>query len=179
MFCRSTFRSPARFGLGCFGCDQVVGLANEGFEFIRGQHVGVVEHYPLVASDIGRGGDAFDLQQFVECFRRAFESEAREPAVREDHAGEDFAADFEAEVVAPRHVLGYVGEGEAEFADPFHVGHLGDDSATAILENGLLLFATFVPAVERSTTPEAKIRPTRTDGPQEFQRRPLARLILT
>jgi hypothetical protein len=66
MFCRSTFRFPARFGLGCFGCDQAVGLANEGFEFICGQDVGVGEHHPLVASDVGRGGDAFDLQQFVE-----------------------------------------------------------------------------------------------------------------
>src|SRR5467141_556462 len=129
MFCRSMFRFPARFGLQCFGCDQVVGLANEGFEFIRGQHVGVGEHHPLVASDVGRGGDAFDLQQFVECFRGAFESDAREPAVRKDHAGEDFAADFEAEVVvAPWHILRYVGEGEAEFADLFH-DHQEDDSA--------------------------------------------------
>ena len=100
-FCRSTFRFPARFGLRCSGRNQVVGLANEGFEFIRGKNVRVGERYPLVASDVGRGGDAFDLQQFVECFRRAFESDVRESSVREDHAGEDFAANFETEVVAP------------------------------------------------------------------------------
>lgn len=109
--------------LGCLGCDQFVRLANEGCEFVGRQNIGVGKHHPLVASDVGRGGYAFDLEQFAECFRRAFKGDARKPTVREDHAGEDFAADFEAEVVAPRHILGYVGEGETEFANPVDVGH--------------------------------------------------------
>ena len=58
----------------------------------------------------------------MEGFRHAFKSDAREAPVRENHASGTFAADFEAEVVTARHVLGDVSEGETEFADPFHVG---------------------------------------------------------
>ena len=47
---------------------------------------------------------------------------ARLPS-REIDDGEDLASHLEAEVFAPLDLLGRVGEGEAEFADPFDVGH--------------------------------------------------------
>ena len=59
-----------------------------------------------------RGGfiiKAFDFEQFMESLGRAFQSNAREAAVGEDHAGEDLAADLETEIIAPRHVLGSSG----------------------------------------------------------------------
>jgi hypothetical protein len=135
--CRSLLSSAALlsdilfhpFFLWRFGCDHLVGSADQGFEFIGGQHIWVGESDPLVASDVGRWRDAFDFQQFVKFIWRAFKREARESAVGEGHPGEDFSADFEAEIFGPRHVFGHIGEGEAELANPFDVGHGGDDSA--------------------------------------------------
>jgi len=134
MLRRSTFRCPGRLGLlGCFCHDQLIRPANECFEFAGRQDIRVGQHHPLVAAHVRSGGNAFDLQQFVKCFRCTFKGDARESAVREDHASKDPAADFKAKVVGPRHILGRVGEGQAESADPFDVGHVGDDSAAALL----------------------------------------------
>src|SRR5271169_302948 len=55
-----------------FRCDQVVRLANQGFEFFGRQDIRVGEGHPLVASDVRRGGDAFGFEEGVKCFRRAF-----------------------------------------------------------------------------------------------------------
>src|SRR5208282_3143852 len=109
--------------------DQIVGLANQGFEFRGGQDVGVCQKYPFVAADVGGLGDAFDFEEFVEFFRSAFKANGREVALREVDDGEEFASHLEAQVFGPLDVFGRVGEGEAEFADPFDVGHVEDDSA--------------------------------------------------
>lgn len=87
------------------------------------QDIGVSERHPLVPSNVWGWRDAFNLQQLPEHFGRAFESYAREAAVRKNHASEYFAADFETQIVAPRHIFDCVRKGETEFADPFDVGH--------------------------------------------------------
>src|SRR5208282_1199642 len=130
--------------------DQIVGLANQGFEFRGGQDVGVCQKYPFVAADVGGLGDAFDFEEFVEFFRSAFKANGREVALREVDDGEEFASHLEAQVFGPLDVFGRVGEGEAEFADPFDVGHVGDDSAV-----GLLLESRAPSPAGRARTPVA------------------------
>src|SRR4029077_9643211 len=61
------------FFLWCFCCDQVVGLANEGFKFSEGENARVCQEDPLVTANIWRRGDAFDFNQLVEFFRSAFQ----------------------------------------------------------------------------------------------------------
>jgi hypothetical protein len=87
------------------------------------ENVGVSEGHPVVPPDVSGWGDARDLQQLLESFGRAFDSDAREAAVRKNHAGEDFAADFETQIIAPWHIFGCIRKGETEFADPFDVWH--------------------------------------------------------
>ena len=55
----------------------------------------------------------------------AFEDDRSKFALGEVHDSEYLAAHFETEVFAPLKLLGGVGEGEAEFAEPVDVGHVG------------------------------------------------------
>ena len=107
-------------GLGLY---QLVGVTNEIFELARGHYVRIGEGDKVVAPDIGGGGDAFDFAEVVESFRCDFQGDARITAFRKNNAGEDFAADLEAEIVGPGHILGGVGEGATEGADGIEVGH--------------------------------------------------------
>src|ERR1019366_2438039 len=120
------WRFPLRGFLLWRSChDQVIRLANQGSEFAGGQDVGVCQKDPFVAADVRGGGDAFDFEEFVECFGCAFEANGREAALREVDDGEELASHLEAEVFSPLNVFGRVREGEAEFADPFDVWHVG------------------------------------------------------
>src|ERR1039458_5949768 len=75
LFAALTWRLFARgFALWRLCYDQIVGLANQGFEFRGGQDVGVCQKYPFVAADVGGLGDAFDFEEFVEFFRSAFKA---------------------------------------------------------------------------------------------------------
>ena len=130
LFAALAWRLLARgFPLWRFGYDQVVGLANEGFEFAGGQDVRVFEKDPFVAADIRGLGDAFDFEQFVELFRSALQGDWCEVALGEVHHSEYLAAHFEAQGFAPLKLLGRVGKREAEFAEPVGVGHGENDSA--------------------------------------------------
>src|SRR5208283_2697271 len=98
--------------------NQVVRLANKGFEFVGGQDVRAFQKNPFVAADIRCGGDAFDFEEFVELLWRGFKSYRGEFALGEINDGEYLAAHLEAEVFAPLQLLGRVAEGKAEFANP-------------------------------------------------------------
>ena len=110
--------------LGGFRYHQIVGLANQDFEFSGEQDIGVSEKDPFVAADIRSLRDAFDFEEFVEFFGRAFEANGGEVALRKINDGEEFASHLEAEVFVPLDVFGHVGERKAQFADPFDVGHV-------------------------------------------------------
>jgi len=89
-------------------------------EFVWAEGVEAVEHDPLVASDVGGWVDVFLFDQLGERFGRALEAELlRDGCQRDD--GEDLAANFETEIIAPLQVLGGVREGEAVPADVFDV----------------------------------------------------------
>src|SRR6202042_1789639 len=112
-----------RFRLRCFGRYHFALLTNQRFKFGRPQQIGTRNLDPLVTADVGRRTDAFGFEKIVEAFGRGFQSNAGESAVGKNDAGKNLAANFEAEVVAPGHVLRDIGERETEFADPVDVGH--------------------------------------------------------
>jgi len=132
------------FLLRRLGGHKFIRFPNQGLEFAGGQHIGIGKLDPLVTADVGSRRNAFDFEQLMECFRGALERQARETAVGKNGARENLAADLEAEIVAPWHVLDGAGEREAKLADPVDIGHAemiaqDDENSSPRLRTGKVL----------------------------------------
>src|SRR5882672_6855783 len=109
---------------GGLGNDQLIRLADQVFKFLGGEDAGALQEHPLITSDVGRGSDPINLQQFVKFLGRALETNRRQFALRQFHHSKNLPVNLEAEIFAPLHVLSGVGKGETELSDIINVGHL-------------------------------------------------------
>ena len=111
--------------------DHSSGGSQDFFQFGFAEDVPVFERDPMGAGQVGGGDDAFDLEQFMESFRRGGERQrslgktGATGIVKVDEgehlAADGLFADPEDEVVAPLARFDCVGEAEKVSADAFSV----------------------------------------------------------
>ena len=129
LFCGFPLRCGAfdpRAGAGGeFGVDEIARVAEKGFELDGGESVPALEGDPVRAGEIGRGEDAFALDEFGEALGAGGEGEhgtrRAEHEDREHFATDGFAGYPENEVVAPLQGFGDVGQSEEKGAGGFGI----------------------------------------------------------